>query len=91
MSNHLWQSTWLALAAGLMAWLLRHNRAGVRFWLWFCASLKFLVPLAFLVSLGALLPAPAGSAYNTSHAQNSRSVCTSRRDGDCAAGPQGGH
>jgi bla regulator protein blaR1 len=32
------------------------NRPGVRYWLWFSASLKFLVPFSLLVSIGSALP-----------------------------------
>ena len=62
MSNHLWQSTLFALAAGLLAFALRRNRPEVRFWLWFAASAKFLLPFALLTSLGTRMPAPAPRA-----------------------------
>jgi len=51
--NHLWQSTLLVAALGLAAWLLRNHRAGVRYWLWFAASLKFLLPFSLLIALGS--------------------------------------
>jgi len=54
--NHLWQSTVFGLAVALAAFLLRHNRAHVRYALWFAASVKFLVPFSLLVALGALVP-----------------------------------
>jgi RND family efflux transporter MFP subunit len=50
--NHLWQSTVFAVAVALLAFAFRKNRAQVRYWLWFSASLKFLVPFLFLISLG---------------------------------------
>jgi uncharacterized protein (TIGR03435 family) len=53
--NHLWQSTLFAIVAGLLALALRRNRAQVRYWLWFSASIKFLVPFALLLSLGSQL------------------------------------
>ena len=56
MIAHLWQSTLCAAAAGLLALVLRPNRAQIRYWLWFAASLKFLLPMALLVSLGTLVP-----------------------------------
>jgi beta-lactamase regulating signal transducer with metallopeptidase domain len=59
--DHLWQSTLLALGVGLLALSLRKAAAGVRYGLWFAASLKFLVPFAALAALGRLL-APAGLA-----------------------------
>jgi bla regulator protein blaR1 len=44
--NHLWQSTlWLG-GAGLLTLLLRHAGAHTRYWLWFAASVKFIVPFA---------------------------------------------
>ncbi len=51
-TNHLWQSTVFAVAAALVTLAFRKNRAEVRYWLWLSASLKFLVPFAFLLSLG---------------------------------------
>jgi len=53
MTNHLWQSTVFALAAGLLTLAFRKNRAQVRYWLWFSASLKFLIPFSILISLGS--------------------------------------
>jgi len=56
--NHLWQSTLFAGGAGLIALALHRNGAHVRFWLWFAASLKFLVPFAALAALSAYLLPP---------------------------------
>ncbi len=56
--NHLWQSSCFALLAGLLALVLRKNSPKVRYWIWLSASLKFLIPFAFLVSLGTLVPRP---------------------------------
>jgi beta-lactamase regulating signal transducer with metallopeptidase domain len=64
--NHLWQSTLFALAAGLLTLVLRRNRPGVRYGLWFAASVKFLIPFAVLTAasgfaadrLHVSLPAP---------------------------------
>ena len=53
--DHLWQSTLLALAVGLLMLALRRTRASVRHALWFAASVKFLVPFAALEALGRLL------------------------------------
>jgi beta-lactamase regulating signal transducer with metallopeptidase domain len=50
--DHLWQSTLFAAAAGLLTLGLRANRARVRHALWLAASVKFLVPLSFLIGLG---------------------------------------
>ena len=56
MANHLWQSTLFAGMAGLLALCLRGNRPALRYGLWVAASVKFLIPFALLVSLGATLP-----------------------------------
>ena len=53
--NHLWQSSVCAAGAALLALAMRRNGANVRFWLWFAASIKFLVPYSALTMLGASL------------------------------------
>jgi len=55
LTNHLWQSTWFAAAAGVLTIAFRKNAAGIRYWLWFGASIKFLVPFALLIDLGSHL------------------------------------
>src|SRR5437016_2764698 len=62
LGNHLWQSTLFAIAAGLFTLFLRKNQARARYWLWFAASAKFLIPLSLLVAMGSHLPWPRGSA-----------------------------
>lgn len=58
LAEHLWQSTVIAFLAGVLAVLLRRERAAVRHAVWFTASVKFLVPFAALGALGeAALPA----------------------------------
>ena len=52
LSDHLWQSTIVVVVVGVLTLLLRHNRAHVRYVLWLVASLKFLVPFAWLEALG---------------------------------------
>ncbi len=52
MVNHLWQSTAFVLMIALMVLMLREQRAAIRFWLWFAASIKFLVPFSLLAALG---------------------------------------
>ena len=52
LTNHLWQSTLFAVAAGLLTLALRRNSARVRHWLWLSASVKFLIPVSLLVALG---------------------------------------
>lgn len=62
-ADHLWQSTAVTLALGLLTLAFRRHRAQVRYGLWLAASAKFLLPFAVLVALGSqlgsLLPAPA--------------------------------
>jgi len=55
LTNHIWQSTIFAIVTGLLTLAFRENRAQVRYWLWFSASLKFMLPFALLVSLGSRL------------------------------------
>src|SRR6187200_2875188 len=56
--THVWQSTLFAAAIGLVTLALRRNGAAVRHALWLTASLKFLVPFAALMALGAQLAPP---------------------------------
>ena len=53
--DHLWQSTLFAGGIALLTLFFRRNGASLRFWLWFAASVKFLVPFAGLVALGDYL------------------------------------
>lgn len=53
--DHLWQSTLFAGAAGVLALALRRHSAHARYWAWFAASVKFLVPFSLLVSAGSWL------------------------------------
>src|ERR1700680_4480081 len=53
LADHLWQTTVFALFAGFLAAACRRNHASVRYWLWFSASVKFLIPFTILVSLGS--------------------------------------
>lgn len=55
LTNHLWQSTLFAAAAGLLTLALRNNQAQTRYWVWLAASLKFLVPFSLLIALGGHL------------------------------------
>ena len=52
---HLWQSTLVIGVVWLLTLALRGNRALVRHRLWLAASVKFLVPFSWFVSLGAQL------------------------------------
>jgi bla regulator protein BlaR1 len=66
LTNHLWQSTLFAAAAGLLTLAFRKNRAAVRYWLWLSASIKFLIPFSLLLSLGSHLDrAPAAHLVPT--------------------------
>ena len=66
LTAHVWQSTWFAVAAGLLTVAFRKNRAKVRYCLWLSASLKFLVPFSLLMSLGSHLGwAPAAQKITT--------------------------
>jgi len=56
--DHLWQSTLFVAVAGILATVLRNNRAVLRYWLWLAASAKFLLPIGLLAALGSLLPTP---------------------------------
>jgi bla regulator protein blaR1 len=66
LANHLWQSSVCVGAIWLITLALKNNRAAVRYWLWFAASVKFLIPFSTLVSLGGRLSwrtaAPGGQA-----------------------------
>src|SRR5580693_7383407 len=52
LTNHLWQSTLFAIAAGLLTLAFRKNHAKVRYWLWLSASLKFFIPFSLLIGIG---------------------------------------
>jgi bla regulator protein blaR1 len=58
LANHLWQSTIFAVAVALTAMALRSNSARLRYWLWLAASLKFLIPVSLLVSMGGRVVMP---------------------------------
>jgi uncharacterized protein (TIGR03435 family) len=55
LTAHLWQSTFFAVAAALLTMAFRKNRAGIRYWMWLSASLKFFIPFALLLNLGRYL------------------------------------
>jgi bla regulator protein blaR1 len=63
LTRHLWQSTFFAVAAGILTLAFRKNRAQVRYWLWLSASLKFFVPFALLMSLGSDLETRVPAAH----------------------------
>lgn len=51
-ANHVWQSTLFACVMAYVSFLLRNNRAAVRYRLWLVASVKFLVPFSLLIGVG---------------------------------------
>jgi bla regulator protein blaR1 len=57
-ANHIWQSTLLASVVGLLTLALRNNQARVRYWLWFAASMKFLIPFSWLIDIGSHIARP---------------------------------
>jgi bla regulator protein blaR1 len=54
LGNHLWQSTVCVGIAWVLTLALHKNRAAVRYWIWFAASVKFLIPFSPLVAFGGL-------------------------------------
>ena len=52
---HLWQSTLIALGVAALAATLRDHGAHARYWLWWAASVKFLLPFFLLSMFGAAL------------------------------------
>src|ERR1700722_637736 len=68
LADHLWQSTLFAIAAALLTWALRNNRARARYALWLAASLKFFIPFSWLSAIGSQLawlrsPASASGGF----------------------------
>ena len=53
--NHLWQSTLIAAAIAALMTNLHDHGAHVRYWLWWLASVKFLLPFSLLTWLGGAL------------------------------------
>jgi TonB family protein len=53
--NHLWQSTLIAAAIAVLAATLRGDGAHARYWLWWAASVKFLLPFSLLATFGRAL------------------------------------
>jgi len=61
--DHLWQSTLFAFGIALLCMVLRNDGARIRYWLWWAASLKFLVPFSLLTALGARFAGEAVVPY----------------------------
>ena len=53
--NHLWQSTLVTAIVAFLCFTLRNDGAHIRYWLWWAASAKFLVPFSLLATLGRQL------------------------------------
>ena len=81
--NHVWQSTVLIGVAALVAQALRNNSARVRYWVWFAASLKFLVPFSALVSIGSLAWPTRSAMFAAATISRRRFTWPSRR---CSGG-----
>lgn len=73
-ADHIWQSTLFVLVAALLAWALKNAPPRFRYGIWLAASVKFLIPIALLISAGgyfklegpAPIPAQAVAAAVTS-------------------------
>src|SRR5687768_16459341 len=57
-ANHIWQSTIFAAAVALLTLMFRNNSASVRYWIWFAAMIKFLIPFAVLTAVANVVPLP---------------------------------
>lgn len=57
-ANHVWQSSWFAVAIAALTLAFRKSQARIRFGLWLAASIKFLIPFSLLIGLGSMLGKP---------------------------------
>jgi TonB family protein len=76
-ANHIWESTIVGLAAAFLAFAFRRNSAPVRYWIWFAAAMKFLVPFAAIAAAARafhLPPLVAGGALETAMVFRSTAV-----------------
>ncbi|HUP41425.1 MAG TPA: M56 family metallopeptidase [Vicinamibacterales bacterium] len=60
--NHIWESTIFGLVAAVLTLMFRRNSASARYWIWFTAAMKFLVPFAALAAIVETLPLPHAPA-----------------------------
>jgi TonB family protein len=58
--NHLWQSTFIVAAIAALTAMLREDGAHARYWLWWAASVKFLLPFSLLTAFGRALQEAGG-------------------------------
>src|ERR1700723_1945002 len=72
--NHLLQSTLFAATVAVANTMLRRNSPRLRYWLWLAASVKFLVPFSWLVSMGARIQLPPDTP--SFHAVTIRQIST---------------
>ena len=61
--NHLWQSSIFAVALIGLVRCFRNNGAHVRYWLLWIASVKFLVPFAWLALVGSAVAPRAAAVF----------------------------
>jgi TonB family protein len=62
-AHHLWQSTLFAGAIAILCFWLRGESARVRYWLWWIASIKFLIPFSVLTAIGTRLAGDASVSF----------------------------
>jgi bla regulator protein BlaR1 len=91
LANHLWQSTIFAVAAALLARVLRRQRADLRRRLWLAASLKFLIPLAPVIELARRIewrsaPATVPPAFTAAFGQMGEPFAAPAAHGTPSAG-----
>ncbi|HEY3742744.1 MAG TPA: M56 family metallopeptidase [Bryobacteraceae bacterium] len=65
--NHLLQSSLCAAVAWLLTLALSRNRAAVRYRIWLAASMKFLIPFAWLVDAGSRFAWRTSPAFQHPH------------------------
>ena len=70
-ANHLWQSTLFAVVVAILCYWLRKDGAHIRYWLWWAASIKFLLPFSVLTAIGTRLPAWSRTLSGQSHSTRS--------------------
>jgi bla regulator protein blaR1 len=63
LANHLWQSTLFVVLVAILSHWLRRDGAHVRYWLWWIASIKFLVPFSVLTAIGTQLAGDSPVAF----------------------------
>ena len=59
LADHLWQSLLFCGSCAALCWVVRHNSAQVRLWLWRLCALKLVVPFWLLFAFGRWMGFPA--------------------------------